>query len=205
VDQADSDGEALIRAQHAVTGAASLLSSRGRPLVIARDARTIWAWVPQPAASLRVADLERQVTSKEAGVRLALGEPARGFAGFGSTHRQAAAAYQVGLASSVATVFPYRDVSALAFLAAEPERARTWVRETLGRLADNTGREEVLRETLAVYLSAHHSPIAAARELRCHKNTVLYRLRVIEEALGRPVDSDPLHIGLALQALRWLG
>jgi DNA-binding PucR family transcriptional regulator len=111
----------------------------------------------------------------------------------------------VGRSSSVETVFPYRDVSALSFLVAQPERAKLWIRETLGSLADGDHRDDVLRETLRAYLRCHQSATATSRELHCHKNTVLYRIRVIEQSLGRTVDSDPVNIGLALQADRWLG
>ena len=63
----------------------------------------------------------------------------------------------------------------------------------------------MLRATVRAYLRCHQSSSSPARELHCHKNTVLYRLRLAEELLGRPVDADPLHLGLALQAVEWLG
>lgn len=74
-----------------------------------------------------------------------------------------------------------------------------------GTLADDNRRDDVLRETLRTYLRSHQSATVTARELNCHKNTVLYRIRVIEQTLGRAIDSDPVDIGLALQAYHWIG
>ncbi|MFH8470725.1 PucR family transcriptional regulator [Streptomyces sp. NPDC017991] len=205
VDADDSDGEELMRAQRAVAEAAGRLEGRGRPFVVARDSRTVWAWVPQPVRELSAPDVRRTIASVGEGVRLALGDPASGIAGFAQSHRQAAAAYDVGRVSTVATVFPYSDVSALAFLVAQPQRAQVWMGETLGQLASGARREDVLRETLRVYLRSHQSATTTSRELNCHKNTVLYRIRLIERLLGRGIDSDPTNIGLALQAHKWLG
>lgn len=48
-------------------------------------------------------------------------------------------------------MFPFKEVSSLAFLCADLPRARTWVAETLGRLASDGRREEELRRTLRIY------------------------------------------------------
>ncbi|MFD2416533.1 PucR family transcriptional regulator [Amycolatopsis pigmentata] len=205
VDAGDRRGDELVRAQRAAMSAASLARSHGRLFAVAWDSRTVWAWVPQPVERLRVADLRQALAEADDGVRLALGNPAAGVAGFVQSHRQAAAAHEVGRISSVETVFPYQDVSALSFLVAQPERAKLWIRETLGPLADGNHRDDVLRDTLRTYLRSHQSATTTSRELNCHKNTVLYRIRVIEQSLGRAIDSDPVNIGLALQADRWLG
>ncbi|PBC36081.1 hypothetical protein CJ178_32240 [Rhodococcus sp. ACPA4] len=205
VDSTDDLGSELIRAQRAVNNAAALLATHGRPLVVARDARTVWAWIPQPVGLLDAADVEKAVTAADAGARLALGDPASGLAGFISSHRQAVAASDVGRASTTRAVFPYQAVSVLAFLVAEPERARFWVRETLGLLAGITRREEVLRSTVGVYLQSNQSATETSRALNCHKNTVLYRLRAIEQLMGRSIESAPVNTGLAVQAYEWLG
>jgi hypothetical protein len=70
-------------------------------------------------------------------VRIAVGEPATGLDGFIASDRQATAAHEVGSAAGedVGAVFPYREVSSLAFLCADIPRARAWVAETLGELA----------------------------------------------------------------------
>jgi hypothetical protein len=38
-----------------------------------------------------------------------------------------------------------------------------------------------------------------------HQNSVQYRVRKAEEALGHPVDDNRLHLELALLASQWLG
>lgn len=205
VDAGDQRGDELVRAQRAAMSAASLARGNGRLFAVAWDPRTVWAWVPQPLEQLRPADLRHALAEADDGVRLALGNPASGVEGFVQSHRQAVVAHEVGRISSVETVFPYRHVSALSFLVAQPERARLWIREILGPLADGHRRDDMLRETLRTYLRSHQSATATSRELNCHKNTVLYRIRVIEQSLGRTIDSDPVNIGLALQAERWLG
>lgn len=205
VDPADREGDESVRAERAVAAARELLEGRGRSLVLTHDARKVWAWIPQPARTLDLSALEERIRAEDPSVRIALGERSRGVVGFRSSHRQAEAAYEVGRLSHAATIFPYRDVSALTLLVSDPSRARDWVNETLGDLASDAPRVHELRRTLRVYLESQQSPTIAARNLNCHKNTVQYRLRTIEQALGRAIDSDPLNIGLALQAHRWLG
>ncbi len=204
-----SSGDELIRAQRALAVAAELLGGGAHKLVITRDAWTVWAWIPQPERDLLaadlVADIERKVTADEPGVRLAFGNPGRGPEGFTLSHRQAMAAHGVGRLCADRAVFPYRDVSALAFLAGAPEHARNWVREVLGGLALRARREDELRHTLRVYLEVQQSATKAARELTCHKNTILYRLGLIEKLLGHGVEEDSLHIALALHACEWFG
>ena len=204
VHPADTEGDELIRAQRAIAEAAMALRSRGRALVIARDSRTAWAWIPQPGVDVRSAGLE-DLVRVDGAVRLAFGRPAPGIAGFSISHKQAAAAAEVGRASKAAAIFDYDAVAALVFLVSDLERSRDWVREVLGQLVRNTRREQSLRQTLHVYLQSGQSVTAAARSLNCHKNTVLYRIRIIEKMLGRQINTDTLSLGLALHAHRWLG
>jgi DNA-binding PucR family transcriptional regulator len=105
----------------------------------------------------------------------------------------------------VGAVFPYREVSSLAFLCADIPRARAWVAETLGPLASEGRREEELRRTLRIYSTANCSATATARLMNCHKNTIQYRIRSAERLLGRRVEDGSLDLGLALLACRWLG
>ena len=104
-------------------------------------------------------------------------------------------------------MFPFKEVSSLAFLCADLPRARTWVAETLGRLASDGRREEELRRTLRIYSAAKCSATATAgaRLMHCHKNTIHYRIRSAERLLGRTVEDGGLDLSLALLAFRWLG
>ena len=62
-----------------------------------------------------------------------------------------------------------------------------------------------LRATLGAFLQENRSYKATAERLTLHKNTVQYRVRKAEEALGRPLGPDRLHVELALLASQWLG
>jgi hypothetical protein len=78
-----------------------------------------------------------------------------------------------------------------ALLSNSPEISSRLVRQTLGGLLALPGDErEVLLDTLSAFLASDGSPTRAADELYCHRNTVMHRLRRIEEVTGRKVG-DP--------------
>lgn len=204
-DTGETHGDESLRAQRAVASVAGVLDIRARPFTVAPDARTVWSWLPQPARTGTIEELQQAVAAIDDEVRLAVGAIGGGLGGFIRSYQQASAAYEVGRVSTAASVFPYREVSALAFLVGQPERARLWAEETLGDLVGERRRDRVLRETLEVYLRSQQSATGTARELNCHKNTILYRLRLAEQLLGKTIESDAVNIGLALQAYRWVG
>jgi hypothetical protein len=204
----DGSGEEFTRLKRAAAALAQRADCRGLPLVVARDHTTLWVWLPlEGKALLDVADAAEVLSGEGPHVRMAVGEPATGLDGFIASHRQAGAAHEVGLAAGddVGAVFPYREVSSLAFLCADIPRARAWVAESLGKLATVGRREEELRRTLGVYSASGRSATATARTLNCHKNTIQYRVRSAERLLGRRVEDSGLDLDLALLACRWLG
>jgi DNA-binding PucR family transcriptional regulator len=78
-----------------------------------------------------------------------------------------------------------------ALLSSSPEIARLLVEQSLGRLLELPADErDVLLDTLTAYLAADGSPSRAAEALYCHRNTVMHRLRRIEQVTGRSV-ADP--------------
>ncbi|OMQ14054.1 hypothetical protein A7K94_0219330, partial [Modestobacter sp. VKM Ac-2676] len=78
-----------------------------------------------------------------------------------------------------------------ALLISAPEIADRLVAQTLGRVLELPGDErELLLGTLAAVLAADGSPTRAADALYCHRNTVMHRLRRIEQLTGRAV-ADP--------------
>ena len=85
------------------------------------------------------------------------------------------------------------------------ELVRAWAVEILGALAAADEPTARLRETLRVFLQHNGSFKATAEQLTLHKNTVQYRVRRAEEALGHPVDENRLYVELALLAVHWLG
>jgi DNA-binding PucR family transcriptional regulator len=99
----------------------------------------------------------------------------------------------------------YREVAPLALMSSSAELLRAWVIETLGSLADDDDHHARLRDTLRVFLQENGSFKATAERLILHKNSVQYRVRKAEEALGHPVGDNRLSVELALLASQWLG
>jgi DNA-binding PucR family transcriptional regulator len=200
--------DATAEITRAVAALGRLVLPGSRPLVVARDHTTQWVWLTVPGRTPPdVAAIGDVLPAVAPHVRIAVGDPNRGLDGFIASHRQATAAYEVGLVagSEVGPVFPSRVVSSLAFLCADLPRARAWVAEILGPLAAAEEREAELRHTVATYTAANCSATAAARLMNCHKNTIQYRIRAAERLLGRRVEDGGLDLDLALLARRWLG
>jgi len=77
------------------------------------------------------------------------------------------------------------------------------IAEMLGPVIDyDSNRGTSLEETLRVYLELRRSPSEAATALHCHRHTLLYRLRRIEQLTGRDFrrTSDIADFWLAIQA-----
>ncbi len=78
-----------------------------------------------------------------------------------------------------------------ALLSNSPEISSRLVGQTLGGLlALPEDEREVLLDTLTAFLATDGSPTRAADELYCHRNTVMHRLRRIEQVTGGKV-ADP--------------
>ena len=90
-------------------------------------------------------------------------------------------------------------------MASSVELLRAWVHETLGPLATDDDHYARLRDTLRVFLQENGSFEATAERLILHKNSVQYRVRKAEDALGHPVGERRLQVELALLASQWLG
>lgn len=89
----------------------------------------------------------------------------------------------------------------------DPEDARSFAREVLGRLVtDPSERTVELVRTLARYFREDGSPQRTAKVLSVHPNTVGYRLRRAEELSGLALDryQDRLAAQVALEILGWM-
>ena len=88
-------------------------------------------------------------------------------------------------------------------LGASPEAGALLVEESIGALlAQPAGQAEVLLTTLLALLEHNGSPTHAAEALFCHRNTVIYRLKQIQQLTGRSLQSprDRLLLVLGLIA-----
>lgn len=184
------------------------LPHAGLQLFVPIDELSAWVWLPLERAALPEEDLLRKLLAgADPTVRLAIGEPGEGIEGFRSSHRQAQRVHQLADAAGehCDRALTFRDVGAIALLAADMPGARMWVAGTLGALAIDDEQHARLRETLRVFLSTGGSYTAAAGLLSMHKNSVQYRVRKAEETLGRLVSGNRLDVELALKLCQRLG
>ncbi len=176
------------------------------PLVVAPDASTVWAWFP--AATLDLDAVSAALAGSPDPVRVALGDPASGLAGFRTTHqqaRQAEAVAQMTERTQPRPVTAAAQLGPLALVAADPSAVAGWVQSVLGALADDDEGHHRMRETVWAYLSSGSSLMVAAQELHLHKNTIQYRLRKAEQERGRPLSEGRIDVEVALLACRLLG
>jgi purine catabolism regulator len=111
-----------------------------------------------------------------------IGRPKHGLGGVHSSHREAEQALGMGLKlDATAVVVSFVDLGL----------HRLLYSVALGALIayDEKGSGDLLR-TLDAFFRCHGSPTETAQELKLHRNTVLYRLRRIEE-VGRLRLNDP--------------
>jgi DNA-binding PucR family transcriptional regulator len=172
------------------------------PLTVSADASTVWAWMSSPERPDLGLDQLAARLAHHRDLRIALGEPGTGLAGFRTSHEEALRAQQVGEieARPGQQLYPHAQVALAGLLVDRRDAVRLWVQRTLGELARDDEAMARLRHTVQVLLEANGSYTEAAARMHVHKNTVLYRLRKAEELLGRPVTDDRLRIQVALIA-----
>ncbi|WP_448457251.1 PucR family transcriptional regulator [Mycobacterium syngnathidarum] len=206
------DGEELDTMERFVAELSVALGARDRPLFVASDRITGWAWIPLPAdaaAGDAVGRLQDFVRLHSNPPWLAAGNVLPGLAGFRQSHRQAFAARTVALAPGA----PPRRVTAAnepglvvaAQFSTDLENARSWVGQVLGPLASDNDSDERLRDTLSEFLRNRSSFKASAPELHIHVNSVKYRVQRALERRGRPIENDRLDVEVALLLCQWFG
>jgi DNA-binding PucR family transcriptional regulator len=171
------------------------------PLIVRPDSATVWAWLQHPATpTVDVAALTERMAAHPR-LRIALGEPGIGVAGFRDSHAEAVRARQVAELGEHPDrqVHQHAPVALAGLLAGRRDVVRVWVRRTLGELAADDESMLRLRETLRTFFATNGSYNDAAARMHVHKNTVLYRVRKAEEILGRPVTEQRLAIEVALE------
>lgn len=128
---------------------------------------------------------------------------ADGITGFAAAYQLAARAAQTVPRGSTQVV-AVTDRLPEVLLSGSPEVASLLVDESIGPLlAQPAQHAEVLLTTLIALLEHNGSPTHAAEALYCHRNTVIYRLKQIEQLTGRSlqVPRDRLLLVLALMAI----
>lgn len=169
-----------------------------RVLIVAREDSAVWAWLGG-RRSFDIEGLERALASAwPASASLAIGEPARGFAGWRRTYRQAGAALPIALRSRRSYV-RYGEVAVLASILRDDLLIFTLREQYLAPLASERDGGEALRGTLRAYLAAERNTTSTAAALGVSRQTVVNRLHTVEERLGRQIKNSIAELEAALQ------
>lgn len=181
-----------------------LQEASGRtPLTVLADDRTLWCWLSSTRGpTLDRGRLRELLECTATGLRIALGGPASGLAGFRASLHEAERARSVSetAASRHMRLVDFDDVAVPALLTDDTTALRHWVVRILGDLAVDDPATERLRQTVRVFLGANGSFTEAAAQLHLHKNTVHYRVRKAEDIRGRAIGADRLEVEVALTA-----
>jgi hypothetical protein len=171
-----------------------------RLLSVSYDDGTVWAWFGGQRR-LPVTDLEPMLSGERpTSVVLAVGEPAQGIDGWRLTHRQAQAALLVALRrAKPRRLTRYADVALLALALRDEAQARSLIEVFLSPLDSRRDGGVVLRETLRAYFAAGRNASSAAAALGVARHTVENRLRAVEQALGRSLQTCLAELEVALR------
>ena len=135
--------------------------------------------------------------------RVAVATSPDGIAGFATAFQLASRAAET-LPRGERTVVSVSDRLPEVLLAGSPQIVPLLMAETVGPLmAQAPSHAQTLVQTLSALLRHDGSPTHAAAELYCHRNTVIYRMKQIEQLTGRRLADprDKLMLGLGLMSI----
>ncbi|WP_433594339.1 PucR family transcriptional regulator [Nocardia sp. CA-145437] len=165
------------------------------------SAGTVWAWLGGIDTG-RLSSVESVIDSRSLW-QVAIGSTGSGVDGFRTSHLDAVSTQRMMARQETSrAVASFGDVEGVLLLMASPDLADRFVASTLGPL--DSGHPE-LRESLRVYLSELCNVANAADRLFTHRNTMLRRIRRVNELLPRPLEDNALNIGMALEIHHWRG
>ena len=182
-------------AEKAVRDIAELFDSQRLTILPAED--TVWCWLassdPPPIELLgsRGPDLPE-------GTVIAVGEPGIHMAGWRQTHEQAQAALPIATRRP-ATLVRYRDVALLASIAQDELLTNSLHEIYIRPLRQGRSGDDALVETLRAYFASGRNSASAAAAMRLSRQTVNYRLRMIEERIGRSLSACASTVEVALE------
>jgi DNA-binding PucR family transcriptional regulator len=202
-------GNELVVMERFIAELAKSLGTDERPLFVAGDRVTGWAWLPlttedAPDAARRIREF---ADARADAPWIAAGDPLPGVEGFRRSYQQALVARAVVMASGshppAVTVASDPGLVVAAQFCADLEHARAWVGDVLGPLASATDSDERMRETLKEFLQSGSSFKATADELHLHVNSVKYRVQRALERRGKAISDDRLDVEVALLLCHW--
>jgi sugar diacid utilization regulator len=167
-------------------------------LIVQSEGVAVWGWLGN-STEFECAELEALAYSGQgADLRMAIGEPARGLAGWRLSHHQARAALPVAMRGA-GPVVRYADVALLASVVRDDLLATSLLRLYIEPLGDGRDGGEGLRQTLRAYFAADRNVSMAGEAIGVTRQAVARRLRAVEEMLGRSIASCGADLELALR------
>jgi PucR family transcriptional regulator, purine catabolism regulatory protein len=188
---AEADGYPDLHLQLEERGVSHLLS------------RFSWAFV----ALLLHVDRAVEILAEEVNSPVGLSDPVGRVARVTDACREAVWALQ-GAQTTGKRIVRYGEDSASPFLPRNLEESRAIVRQILGPVLEYDAQHDApLMASLRTYLSHNRCLKATSEALHVHKQTVIYRMRRVEELTGRRLQriEDVVNIWLALRVLDLLG
>ena len=156
------------------------------------------AWPHEPEGLVRDLSAALRVPRLRDPAHATIGEPRTGLSQLGSSCRQAVAALEATADGSAGgEVARYTDVLLQVLVRREPVLMHQLAERYLGGLAEHPD----LLSTLAAYVEHDLALSPTAEALNVHKNTVVYRLRRIEELTGLDLRRS-LDVARAVMALQ---
>ncbi len=155
-----------------------------------------------PLGGLTLDDLAGLLEPSAAG-RVGIAASPEGITGFATAYQLAARAAQT-VPRGRTQVVTVNDRLPEVLLSANPEVASLLVEESVGPLLAQPGHQAaLLLDTLVALIEHNGSPTHAAEALFCHRNTVIYRAKQIEQLTGRSLQAprDRMLLGLGLMAI----
>jgi PucR family transcriptional regulator, purine catabolism regulatory protein len=180
-----------------------------RALVAAHDSAICVLVMPEadaaPDALYRLAEVVRDEcagATADASTSLGLGRTHDSAAGVRQSYREAEHALEMGrrlLGAGRQASFADLGLHRLLFAMAQHPELSDYYRGTVGDLLAYDERSSAeLMATLDAFFAANGSPTETAQRLRLHRNTVLYRLRRIEEVGHLRLDDPATRLNLHL-------
>ncbi|MCR2764483.1 helix-turn-helix domain-containing protein [Microbacterium sp. zg.B48] len=164
------------------------------------DQDTVWILIT--GAALReepVAEWLERVVTEMPGSLVSIGLVGSGTSGLRTSCLTATAAHALNrLSPKAGPVVSFAADGILALAAQSPELARLFVQSEIGPLLGTGPLIDDLHRTLSTLIGLNGSLVRAAEVLYVHRNTIAYRLKRIEEILGRDPMARPVETQTAL-------
>lgn len=172
-----------------------------RPLLVPDGRTTMWAWLSfehAPSGDLFAEADDRKLLGE---LCVTCGSPQPGLGGFVASHQEALHARELMRLSDRGRgrLVRYDEVALVSLLAADLDRARSFVARELGELGNSDDATTRIRATVQVLLEESGRTAVAARRLGVHQNTVSYRVRQAEEILGHSLKQRRFEVETALR------